>query len=170
VEQISGMDYRDYCRERILDPLGMASSTFYLTELDFTFIATPYTNNNEPMWYYTSRHYPAGFLSTNIDDFAKFVQACLNYGALNGIRILQKNTFASMIHNPNIKIGSSNLWDHYIGSTIGHIGGGTGFSTSVEWDMAMGKAFFIFTNKVNNSVYHYGRLYELVKYQSQICD
>ena len=71
-----------------------------------------------------------------------------------------------MLENPNKKVGSSFLWDHYIGGTVGHIGGGTGFSTSVEWNMETGNAFFMFSNKVNSSVYHHGRLYELVKYQS----
>lgn len=166
VEQISGMDYRDYCRENIFDPLEMNSSTFYLSELDYAFIVTPYYNLRNPMYYFTCRHFAAGFLNTNLQDFAKFVQACIKWGELNGKRILKEDSFRKMLEVQNPQSGVSWLWDHYIGGTVGHIGGGTGFATCFEWDPEKGTAFFIFSNIVNKSVYHHGRIYELVKYKS----
>ena len=127
-----------------------------------------YNEANSPMWYLTCRHYPAGFINSNLVDFASFVQACLRYGELNGTRILQEETFRKMLELQNPQSGVSFLWDHYPGGAVGHIGGGTGFSTSVEWQHGSGTAFFIFTNLYNNSVYHQGRIYELVKYQSSL--
>lgn len=167
IEEISGMDYRDYCKENILEPLGMTTSTFYLSELDAEKTVTPYNDENGPMQFFSSRHYPAGFLNCSALDFSKFTMAVLNGGSINGNRILKKSTMIKMLEVQAPQVGVSYLWDHYIGGTFGHIGGGTGFSTSVEWNLESGKAFFIFTNTRNNSVYHFGRIYQLVKLISQ---
>jgi CubicO group peptidase (beta-lactamase class C family) len=90
VEQISGEDYREFCRKNILEPLEMGNSSFKLSDLSNELLVTPYTDDNHPIAYYTCRHYPAGFLSANMEDFSHFVIAMLNYGEFNGKRILQK--------------------------------------------------------------------------------
>lgn len=165
VEEISGMDYRDYCRSYIFDPLQMDYTSFYFSELDYELLATPYYKKNSPMWYFTCRYYPIGFINTNLVDFAIFVQACLNYGEWNGARILKESSFKKMLVVQNPQTGEANLWVHYIGGALGHIGGGTGFATSVEWQHDEGRAFFILSNLYRDSVYPKGRIYEVVKYQ-----
>lgn len=165
VEQISGEDYRDFCRKNILEPLEMNNSAFRLSDLNQELLVTPYTENNNPMAYYTCRLYPAGFLSSNIEDFSHFVIAIQNYGEYKGKRILQKSTIEKMLEVQNPVSGLSLLWWHYIGNSVGHSGGGTGFSTWAEWHFNSNKAMFIFSNKVNGSIYPGGRIYELVRYQ-----
>jgi len=166
IEEVSEMDYRNYCRQHIFDPLGMDQTTLYLSELDYNLIATPYYDIYSPTWYYSCRHYPAGFIHSNLIDFARFVQACLHFGELDGIRILKKETFQRMIEIENEQAGIANLWDTYTDGGIGHIGGGTGFSTVVEWHLDNNYAFSILSNRENSEVYHFGRIYELVKYQA----
>ena len=166
VEQISGQDYRDFCAENILEPLEMHNSSFWLDELNEELMVTPYTDNNNPMYYYTVRHYPAGFLSANLEDFSHFVIAILNSGEFNGKRILQQSTFDKMLEIQNPSSGLSNLWWHCAGNCIGHDGGGTGFRTMVEWNFDNDKGLFILSNKVNESVPPGGRIFELVKYQA----
>jgi CubicO group peptidase (beta-lactamase class C family) len=166
VEQISGMDYRDYCRENILIPLEMNSSAFRLEPLNEDFLATPFYNNNYPMQQYTYRHYPAANLKTNLEDFSHFMIAFLNDGMYKGTRILKTNSIKKMMEVQNPGTGMALIWSNSAGSSIGHIGGGTGFSTLVEWHFDGDKGFFIFSNKYNGSVYQLGRIYELVRYQS----
>jgi len=165
VEQISGMDYRDYCRENILIPLEMNSTAFKLEPLNEEFLATPFYDNNYPMQQYTYRHYPAGNLKTNLDDFSHFIIAFLNEGVYKGKRILKKSSVERMMEVQNQGTGMALIWSNHAGS-MGHIGGGTGFSTLVEWQLDGNKGFFIFSNKYNGSVYQQGRIYELVRYQS----
>jgi len=166
VEEISGMDFREYCREHILDPLGMESTSFYLSELEYEKIATPYYTLDGPMWYFSMRHYPAGFLHSNMNDFARFARTILQRGELDGVRILKDETFDTMLEVQNLQSGTAYLWDVYTGEAFGHIGGGVGFATMVEWQPGQGYAFFIFTNIQNNHIYHKGPIYELVKYQA----
>ena len=100
VERISKQDYRDFCKENILEPLEMHNSSFRLDELDQMLLVTPYTNDNNPMHYFTCRHYPAGFLNTNLEDFSHFVIAIQNGGEFNGKRILQQSTFEQNVGDP----------------------------------------------------------------------
>jgi len=165
VEEITKKDYRDYCQENILEPLEMYNTAFRLNRLNQNLLATPYTDDNNPMYYFSNRHYPAGFLSTNIEDFSHFIIAILNYGAWNGKRILKRSTVEKMLQLQNTNYGISYLWDHYIGNNVGHIGGGTGFSTWSEWFYGSNGGLFIFSNKRNNVVYRKGRIYELVRYK-----
>ena len=166
VENISGMDYRDYCLENILEPLEMFSTAFRINFLNEELLATPYYDNNYPMQQYTYRHYPAGNLKTNLEDFSHFIIAFLNNGVYNGKRILKTSSIKKMMGVQNPATGMSLLWSNCPGDCIGHSGGGTGFSTRVEWYFDNQKGIFVFSNKVNNSVYPLGRIYELVRYQS----
>lgn len=166
VESITGVDYRDYCDEQIFTPLEMDNSTFWLSELNYDFIATPYTNSNKPMYYYSCRHYPAGFISTNIEDFSHFMIAFLNKGVYKGTRILKEETIDKMLTVQNTGTGTSYLWWHSLGNSVGHKGGGTGFSTWAEWHLESNSGLFIFSNKVNDPVWPGGRIYELVRYKA----
>jgi CubicO group peptidase (beta-lactamase class C family) len=153
--------------ENILEPLEMQHSGFRLQNLNEELLVTPYYDNNQPFGYYTSRHYPAGFLSSNIEDFSHFMFAILNKGTYNTIRILNAESIDKMMELQNPSSGTSFLWVNCIGDCIGHLGGGTGFSTWAEWHMASGSGLFIFSNKVNESISPGGRIYELVRNQSK---
>ena len=163
VEQISGMDYRDYCAVNLLEPLEMYDSGFWLAELDEGQLTTPYTDDNRPMGYYTCRHYPVGFLSSSIEDFAHFMIAMLNEGVYNGKRILTPESIDKMLAVQNPSTGTALLWAHCLGDCVGHLGGGTGFSTWAEWHFNKKSGLFIFSNKVNGSIAPKGRIYELVR-------
>ena len=166
VEQISGQDYRDYCAEHILMPLDMQASGFRLNLLNKELLTTPYSDNGQPIRYYTCRHYPVGFLSSNIEDFSHFMIAILNAGSYNGNSILQPNSITKMMELQNPSSGMAFLWLHCIGDCIGHLGGGTGYSTWAEWHIADQRGLFIFSNKVNPSIAPGGRIYELVRQEA----
>lgn len=163
VEQISGQDYRDYCNENILEPLEMTHSGFRLNSLAEDLLVTPYYDSNQAFNYYTCRHYPAGFISSNIEDFSHFMMAMLNKGVYNGTRILNTESVNKMLELQNPTSGTALLWVHCMGDCIGHLGGGTGFSTWAEWHFNDESGLFIFSNKVNESIAPGGRIYELVK-------
>ena len=166
VENIIGMDFRDYCREFILDPLEMYDSAFRIEYMDTELLATPYYNSNYPVEQFVYRHYPAGNLKSNIKDFSHFISAYLNYGEYMGNRILERATIEKMYEIQNPVTGMANLWNHRLGNYIGKYGGGTGYSAYVEWHFDSNIGIFIFSNKYNESVYPHGRTYELVRYQS----
>ena len=166
IENITGIDYRDYCRENILIPLEMENSAFRPQYMNEELLVTPYYNSNYPVKQFTYRHYPAGNINSNIVDFSHFISAILNFSEYNGIRILEKETFEKMLELQNSATGMANLWNHRLGNRIAKYGGGTGYSTFVEWQFDSDISYFIFSNKYNESVYPHGRIHDLIRYQS----
>jgi CubicO group peptidase (beta-lactamase class C family) len=101
VEVVSGMTFDVFVQERILDPLGMKSTTFYPTDPQRARLAMPYAKNNEtgtlepaaPRSDFGTRDRPpqgnAGLYSTAAD-YARFCQMLLNGGLLDGRRYLSE--------------------------------------------------------------------------------
>lgn len=165
VEGISGQDYRDYCRENIFEPLEMHNTGIRLSEVDEELLVTPYDDNNFSMQPFNLRHYPAGNIKCNIEDFSHFAIAFLNRGEFKGKKILEPSTVDKMFEVQNPSTGTGLLWGNCMGDCVGHSGGGTGFKSRAEWYLDSGEAIFIFSNKVNGSVTPGGRIYELVRFQ-----
>jgi CubicO group peptidase (beta-lactamase class C family) len=111
VEAASGMPFDQFLQNRVLDPLGMKDTSFWVAPDKESRLARSYrwnaqTNRLEettiPYLYGTTaadRRRPplggAGLFST-AEDMARFYQMMLNRGALNGKRILKAGTVAEM--------------------------------------------------------------------------
>jgi CubicO group peptidase (beta-lactamase class C family) len=113
VEKASGRSLDEFITERILTPLGMKDTHFYLPENKSGRLATVYSINNDskqmerapdgvrvgqgkyvqgPRKSFSGG---AGLLST-ASDYAKFLQMMLNGGTLNGKRIISRKTVELM--------------------------------------------------------------------------
>jgi CubicO group peptidase (beta-lactamase class C family) len=111
VEVVSGLPFAEFMQQRLLDPLGMKDTTWWLTpEQDHrrahTYILNTQSRKLEetPIFYMydgavTDRARPplggAGLFST-ATDVAKFYQMMLHGGELDGKRILKPETVAEM--------------------------------------------------------------------------
>ena len=97
LQQISGMPFEDFMAVNILDPLGMASSTFYqiLSEQDSKRLASGYEYHEGelhalPLMFI--RYAPAGGLRTTATDMTHFMLAVLNGGEYEGVRVIEADT------------------------------------------------------------------------------
>ena len=165
IENITETDFRDYCQENILEPLEMNYSAFRIQNMNEDLLATPYYNSNYPIHQFVYRHYPAGNLKSNIEDFSHFIVTFLNNGLYKNNKILKTTTIEKMFEIQNPRTGMANLWNHRLGDRIGKAGGGTGYSAWTELDLNNNTGLFIFSNKYNESVYPSGRIYDLIRYQ-----
>lgn len=93
ISKVSGLTFEEYMRRNIFQPLGMRNSTFLRAEVPDSLSMTPHTNifGNEalPTYPYNRAHAPSSTFHTNAEDACRWMQANLNRGELNGIRILQ---------------------------------------------------------------------------------
>ena len=114
VEKASGKSLDEFIKERILDPIGMVDTHFYLPKNKTERLATSYMayegkpleRSPDPGLGIGQGHYikgprksfsgGAGLLSTAMD-YAKFLQMMLNGGTFNGNRILSPKTVELMI-------------------------------------------------------------------------
>jgi CubicO group peptidase (beta-lactamase class C family) len=100
VEVVSGTPYTKYVSERIFAPLGLESARFAPTREPDADIATPYDydDGGEPLVSYFpfDRTYAAGFAIMSAHDAARWLQAMLDGGSLEGQHVLSPESVATM--------------------------------------------------------------------------
>jgi CubicO group peptidase (beta-lactamase class C family) len=114
IEVVSGKSLYQFQKERLLDPLGMRDTGFYVTDpAKKSLVAEPFPNDrtigydlemNDPR--VAQRWEPGGQgMVSTIGDYARFAQMVLNGGTLDGRRYLSPKTIAYMGSN-HIGLGS----------------------------------------------------------------
>jgi CubicO group peptidase (beta-lactamase class C family) len=108
VEVVSGKSLYEFEKERILDPLGMKDTAFYVTDpAKQALIAEPFPNDrtigndavvNDPRIKLKWESGGGGMVST-IGDYVRFVRMVANGGTLDGKRYLSPKTVAYMGSN-----------------------------------------------------------------------
>jgi CubicO group peptidase (beta-lactamase class C family) len=107
IKAVSGMEYADYVKKNILEPLNMNRSTYYESDIEEDpDIATPYVSgaNGEKV----ETRYPYGQmisdggLMSNVVDLVKFVQMFISGDRGEKVSILSKESIKDMI-TPKIK-------------------------------------------------------------------
>lgn len=123
IEVLSGMSFDEYLRKKVLDPLGMNDTYFYLPNAKAPRLVELYSkaNTTDKLSIHANETYRkyaisgeksyfsggAGLLST-VEDYAKICQFILNKGEFNGKRLLARSTVDIMARN---QIGESFVWD-----------------------------------------------------------
>lgn len=121
VEVISGQTLDEYFRKRILEPLGMRDTHFYLPQSKLARLAASYKPDEngkigleeapttesrwvkEPHVYFSG----SGGLVSTAADYLRFHQMMLNGGELDGVRLLGRKTVELMTVN---HVGDLPLW------------------------------------------------------------
>ena len=93
IERVSGQDLDRFLEERILKPLGMRDTAFYVDAANHGRIAEPFAK--EPL--INVRTKPkylsgGGGMVSTAADYLRFAQMLLNGGELDGVRILSRKT------------------------------------------------------------------------------
>jgi CubicO group peptidase (beta-lactamase class C family) len=109
IGRVTGTTYRDFIMERILSPLGMKDTDFYVPKDKRDRAAVVYQQDQEtgtlkpvPFPHYDSPPaYTAGGggLISTLDDYLLFARMLLNKGELNGRRYIARETFELMTTN-----------------------------------------------------------------------
>ena len=163
IEVVSGQSLFQFERERLLDPLGMADTAFYVADAakrpriaepmpDDRFV-TPVAGIRDPILPRRWESGGAGMVGT-IGDYARFAQMLLNGGTFEGRRYLKPETIALMTSDhigPETKIGRD--YFYFPGPSAGF---GLGFAVRISpypgaswplgeyrWDGIGGTFFFI---------------------------
>ena len=109
VEVLSGQPFDTFVHERILDPLGMRDTGFWVDESDVGRLATMYASDEGRLRAYQIEEVPfterptlmegaVGLVST-VPDFLRFSQMLLNGGELGDVRILRRATVDLITRN-----------------------------------------------------------------------
>lgn len=117
VEVISGQSLDQFFRHRILAPLGMSDTHFYLPEDRLPRLTTAYEKTGNGLGKLTAlgpanpkgRFYSGGGgLASTAEDYLRFCQMMLNGGQLEGKRLVSRKTVELMTAN---HIGKLPMWN-----------------------------------------------------------
>ncbi|MHA1721603.1 MAG: serine hydrolase [Candidatus Baldrarchaeia archaeon] len=109
IEVVSGMNYEDYIREKILKPLKMNRSTFLKEEFEADpDIMTPYyiDKDDKPVstkFPFNKLIYAAGGLLSSVSELSNYIIANMNEGVFDGMQIVDPSLLKE-IHTPHIKV------------------------------------------------------------------
>jgi CubicO group peptidase (beta-lactamase class C family) len=110
IQVIAGMPYEQFLQERLLEPLGMVDTAFYVPPAKLDRLCGLYGHTpdqpglhqvtwrpvyNEP----PSHPNPGGGLFSTAHDYGRFAQMLVNGGELDGVRLLSPKTVALMEMN-----------------------------------------------------------------------
>lgn len=169
IEEISKMSLENYMQAHIFMPLGMQESSFYITNLDISKHALPYTytlkvrkkliddgdgnllqKKEKPKIGYNAHclySYPTladGMIRTSVHQLARFLMAYMNNGSYKSNRILKTETVKKMLTGQNN--AKQGLCWYRSGTTWGHDGGDPGCSTEMWFDYEDNVGVIIFCN------------------------
>lgn len=123
IEILSGKPFDVAMRERVLEPLGMSDTYFYLPDTKVSRLVELYSKErmDTPLTLHTNNDYRnfaasgartyfsggAGLVSS-AENYARFCQMMLNGGTFNNHRIIGRKTVDMMLRN---QIGTAEVWD-----------------------------------------------------------
>src|SRR5689334_22222780 len=180
IEAITGQDYRDVIRTRVIEPLGLGHDIFVgvpqqqQNRCADTYAPEPRDNSPE----FRAAGLPSGGGFATARGMAAFYQMLLGRGSLGGVRLLSPRLVAYVTRNHTGELGDAamagipmhrGLGPHVRGEsdrirglgTIGapHTFGHGGAGTSYSWaDPTSGVSFTYLTNYMQEDPWHSARL------------
>lgn len=100
VEDITGIDFNEYCKKNIFQPLKMHDTFWRLDEVT-KIIVQPYNyakRDYELISHYTFTDCPNGSLRSSVNDMFNFLSALFQEGTYDGHELLKTETVAVMIN------------------------------------------------------------------------
>jgi CubicO group peptidase (beta-lactamase class C family) len=154
----SGMPFQHYVKEKVLDPIGMTSSSF---DMEYIRRSTQRAVGHSELAHEALEipMIPAGGLYTNARELGQYVQFHLNGGKVNDRPIIEEQLLRQMYQIPSPLPGQTNGYGFgiAIGPSHGticldHGGGGFGFLSKMIWYPEFGLGIGMLTN---SSTHHF---------------
>lgn len=156
VEEVAGIPFERFSKERLFQPLGMTDTAWRLAELDQDAIAMPYkgkpSKGFKPAGHIGFPTYPDGLLRTSPSNLARFLIMFANFGQIDGKRILSRQSVEASRQNhfPGATEGQGLIWYYDdIGSRqslLGHTGSDPGTSSMMFFDPEDGAGVLLVAN------------------------
>lgn len=152
IEDISGVPFETYMRERLFEPLGMRVTDFVRTDVVRSRLAVGYQHKRgllRPVQYLEIAIRPAGSAFASLDDMERYLQALLRGGG----GVIRPETLRLMLE-PHYEtderltaIGLAFWLDREEGHLLAHHGGGwPGFTSAMVFAPDDGVGVLAFTN------------------------
>ncbi len=164
VEKLTGRRFEDFVGERIFQPLGMRSATFFAASTAAVRLAAGYDPHLRKVEYSNQLMRPAGAVSASARDMAALVRFYLNRGRLDEVTLVKPETVdriewaeSSLAARNGIRAGYG-LFNHtknHKGFTFhGHTGGIDGFGAEMFYLPEVGFGYVFMINTSSGASFH----------------
>jgi CubicO group peptidase (beta-lactamase class C family) len=166
LELVVGQPFHEYLRERVLEPLGMNRTSYFLADLPTELLAVPYecdlvcsspsTGGSVLEQQYSHPNYPDGLLRTSAKEFGKLFVMLLNGGRAGETAVLQPASVEELL-TPQPVPGASELKQGLIfvsfgnETSWGHFGNAPGAIAAAFVDRTTGQGAIILGNGPNSN-------------------
>lgn len=142
IAKVSGKPFEVYMKGSILNPLGMKESDFLYEHIKKELRTSPHIWESgvvvSDVYPYNRIHAPSGTLNSNVIEMAKWMEANLNHGELDGTRILKEESYR-LLWQPSVRLSEKSsmglgwVLSEYRGfSTVSHSGDDPGYSCDLK--------------------------------------
>jgi CubicO group peptidase (beta-lactamase class C family) len=157
IQRVSGRRYEDEVMAKLIEPLGMASSGFFLDDAARARLATGYdTDGRTPIRYWHMIFRPFGGLNSTARDMGALVQLLLNRGRHGGRQVLSAEALERM-ETPRTSLAARNGLTFGYGLGVnqsywrgvlfyGHAGDGDGYLARFGYNRESGLGYFVVIN------------------------
>jgi len=140
--------FAQYLEEKVLRPMNMPNTTVDKARIEASTTRAIGHSSRHLKRVPLGTEIPyvgAGSVYTSANDLARFIQYFLNWGTLDGQRLIDEESLMAM-HTPSAHYNYGLGLEIYNGA-VGHGGAGVGFSSRLIWspELEMGGLFFINT-------------------------
>lgn len=96
VQKVTGIEFERYVKEAYFEPMGMATTTYRLSDDVVAKGVTSYANGNEPQDYWHIIMRPSGAINASPRDMAKMAALFLNRGVVDDRQLLSPSSLDRM--------------------------------------------------------------------------
>jgi len=96
VQKVTGIEFERYVKEAYFEPMGMATTTYRLSDDVVAKGVTAYANGNEPQDYWHIIMRPSGAINASPRDMAKMAALFLNRGVVDDRQLLSPSSLDRM--------------------------------------------------------------------------
>jgi hypothetical protein len=162
LERAARQPYEQFVARRLFEPLGMASSGFFLDQAQRARLATGYdTDGRTPIRYWHMILRPFGGINSTARDMGSFVQWFLNRGQHGGRQLLSREGIARM-ETPGTSLAARSGLAFGYGLGInqsfrdvhlffGHGGDGDGYLAHFAYSRDAQRGYFVLINAFNHA-------------------
>lgn len=153
IETVTEQSFDDYIKVNVLQPLGMSSSTYNITEVNQNELAKCYLDKDTPFPLYANDSYAEGNMFTNNEDLGKYLLDMMK-GVQGDTEVLFSQSGYELLFEDQLtsEIVPSDFADNHgifwikSGNRIQHGGNDFGVSTYLELDASGDSGYSLMTN------------------------
>jgi CubicO group peptidase (beta-lactamase class C family) len=171
LEKVSGQPFDEYIRQKILQPIGMATSTIGRASDKMDLLAIGYGDDNEPFPYYYDYDEPAGAMNASIKEMALFEKFMLNRGKADDRQVIDEDLFGLAGTSSTTLAAQAGITTGYgygVSSGFrenrrwyGHAGAVPGFYADYTYYPGCRLGYVVLLNEFGK--YYYGDIFDLLE-------